>query len=93
MMAAPSGFEAQFQEFMYYAGSIFQLLYYAILPLVAIWAVLLFKRMVDFRTGSGKFANAGAVEAAASSAAEETSDDAGTAAAESTPIKVEKFVE
>ncbi|MHB9003118.1 MAG: hypothetical protein ACYC6C_03520 [Coriobacteriia bacterium] len=47
---APAGFEAQFQNFVYYAGPIIQLLFWVVMIIAAIWAVLLFKRWVDFHT-------------------------------------------
>ncbi len=54
MMGAPTGFEAQFQQFVYYAGPIIQLLYWAVMIVAALWAVYLFKRWVDFQVGSGE---------------------------------------
>ena len=52
--AVPSGFEAQFQQFVYYAGPILQIALWLVMIVVAIYAVLLFKRLVDFQTGAGK---------------------------------------
>ncbi|MDP2401698.1 MAG: hypothetical protein Q8M66_06940 [Actinomycetota bacterium] len=83
MLGGPTGFEAQFQEFMFYAGSIAQLLYYAVLPIVAIWAVLVFKRLVDHKTSSGVDESADVY----------TGIDASLDATTEQPIKVEKFVE
>ncbi|MBA4371031.1 MAG: hypothetical protein C0418_05585 [Coriobacteriaceae bacterium] len=44
---AGSGFQIQFQQFIFYAGSIVQLLYYVAMPAVAVMAYLQFKRWVD----------------------------------------------
>lgn len=52
--AVPSAFEAQFQQFVYYAGPILQIALWLVMIVVAIYAVLLFKRLVDFQTGAGK---------------------------------------
>ena len=49
--AAPSGFEQQFQEFIFYAGPIIQLVYWLAMIVAAIWAVTLLKRWVDFQVG------------------------------------------
>ncbi|MDP2181983.1 MAG: hypothetical protein Q8K99_05355 [Actinomycetota bacterium] len=48
---AASGFDAWFQQFMYYAGPTIQVLYWIAMVVVAIWAVMIFKRWVDFQTG------------------------------------------
>ncbi len=89
--SGPTGFEAQFQEFMFYAGSTAQLAYYIVLPIAAIWAVLLFKRMVDARTGrSANSADAGADAGAGVLPVER---DADPYAVTDQPIEVEKFVE
>ncbi|MDY0087805.1 MAG: hypothetical protein RBS78_04575 [Coriobacteriia bacterium] len=50
MIGAQSGVEAAFQEFVYYAGPILQLLYWLTMVVAALWAVLLFKRWVEFQT-------------------------------------------
>jgi hypothetical protein len=83
MLGGPTGFEAQFQEFMFYAGSIAQLLYYAVLPIVAIWAVLVFKRLVDHKTST----------ASDESSTDVLVDDDAAPKASDRPIQVEKFVE
>ncbi len=56
MIGAQSGFEATFQEFIFYAGPVIQLAYWATMIVVALWAVTLFKRLVDFKTGADKSA-------------------------------------
>lgn len=57
MIGAQSGFEATFQEFIFYAGPIIQLAYWVTMIVAALWAVTLFKRWVDFGTGSAKSAS------------------------------------
>jgi hypothetical protein len=80
MVGATGGFEAQFQEFVYYAGPIVQLLYWIVLMAAAVWAVLLFKRWVDFQTGAKR----------GDTATPAQDDSAGRT---STPINVDEFVE
>ncbi|PKQ09987.1 MAG: hypothetical protein CVT69_02055 [Actinobacteria bacterium HGW-Actinobacteria-9] len=75
---APAGFEAQFQEFVYYAGPIIQLLYWVVMIIAALWAVLLIKRWVDFQTRTHDEAAAPVLEA------EKPKRE---------PIQVEEFVE
>ena len=66
MMGEPSGFEAWFQEFIFYAGPIMQMVYWLVMAVAAVGAVLLFKRWVDCATGGGRDArDATASEAAA----------------------------
>lgn len=48
---APTAFELWFQEFVAYAGPIMNLLYWLVMIIAALWAVMLFKRLVDFKTG------------------------------------------
>jgi len=45
MSTGTSGFES----FVYYAGPIVQLLYWVVMMVVAVWAVVLFKRLVDHK--------------------------------------------
>jgi len=47
MATGPVGFQAQFQEFIFYVGAVLQLMFWLVLPIVAIWAVLIFKRAAD----------------------------------------------
>lgn len=75
---APAGFEAQFQNFVYYAGPIIQLLFWTVMIVAAIWAVLLFKRWVDFNT---KNADAAVIPAPPEEKAKRE------------PIQIEEFVE
>lgn len=51
MVGAQSGFAVAFQEFIYYAGPIVQILYWVVLAVAAIYAVVLLKRLVDHKTG------------------------------------------
>lgn len=51
-VGATSGFDVWFQEFVFYAGPIIQLLFWLAMIVAAFWAVMLFKRLVDFQTGS-----------------------------------------
>lgn len=48
---APTAFELWFQEFVAYVGPIMNLLYWLVMIIAALWAVMLFKRLVDFKTG------------------------------------------
>ncbi|MDZ4065198.1 MAG: hypothetical protein U1E22_11110 [Coriobacteriia bacterium] len=48
---AATGFDAWFQQFMYYAGPTIQVLYWVAMVVISIWAVMVFKRWVDFQTG------------------------------------------
>ncbi len=104
MTTGPTGFQAQFQEFIFYIGSISQVLYWIIIPIIAIWAVLIFKRAVDCHTGKCCSKHA-AVHAAAHGAAQsDAADDGWTYEAEDVeddtekpaakrPIKTDKFVD
>jgi len=83
MVGATGGFEAQFQEFVYYAGPIIQLMYWLVMIVAALWAVVLFKRGVDFQTG----AKAEETKSASSAPA------APAASAPEKPVDVDKFVE
>lgn len=83
---AASGFEAQFQQFIYYAGPVLQIALWLVMIFCAIYAVLLFKRLVDFQTGKAEKVET-VVEAKTAEATETKKakkDDA---------IKVEEFVE
>jgi len=83
--AVPSGFEAQFQQFVYYAGPMLQIALWLVMIVAAIYALVLFKRLVDFQTGAGKPAKSDDVASAPSAETKKSkSDDA---------IKVEEFVE
>jgi len=84
--AVPSAFEAQFQQFVYYAGPILQITMWIVMIVVAIYAVVLFKRLVDFQTGGGKKAD-DVVTVAPSLPAEEKK------AKKEDAIKIEEFVE
>jgi len=83
--AVPSGFEAQFQQFVYYAGPILQIALWLVMIVVAIYAVMLFKRLVDFQTGAGKAD--GAVASAETEVAEPKK------AKKEDAVKIEEFVE
>ncbi len=50
-IGAQSEFAVAFQEFIYYAGPIVQILYWVVLAASAVYAVLLFKRLVEFKAG------------------------------------------
>lgn len=50
MIGAPSGFEAGFQEFVYYAGPVLQLAYWLTMIVASLWAVTLLKRWVEHQT-------------------------------------------
>ncbi|MFU8891865.1 MAG: hypothetical protein ACNA76_09520, partial [Anaerosomatales bacterium] len=77
-----SGFEAAFQEFVFYAGPIIQLAYWLVMIVAALWAVTLFKRWVEYQTG----VKADAVDAALPTGAT-------TPTAPATSISVDEFVE
>ncbi len=77
MMGAQSEFAYRFQEFLFYAGPIVQILYWITLAVAAIAAVVLLKRWIDFLTG------------AAVSAAEEGARSPERPA----PVNVDEFVE
>ena len=51
MIGAPGGFEAQFQQVVFYAGPVIQLVYWLVMIVAALWAVSLFKKWVDFQVG------------------------------------------
>ena len=51
-VGATSGFDVWFQEFVFYAGPIIQLVFWLAMIVAAFWAVMIFKRLVDFQTGS-----------------------------------------
>ncbi len=82
---APAGFEAQFQQFVYYAGPILQILMWVVMIVAVIYALVLFKRLVDFQTGRTKVAHA--EEAPALEVAQSKKP------AKADAIKVEEFVE
>ena len=77
-----SGFEAQFQTFVNYAGPIVQLLYWIAIAFAAVWAAYQLKRWVDAQVAA-KQALAEQPEAPAA-AEKKTKPEA---------IKVEDFVE
>ena len=77
-----SGFEAQFQTFVNYAGPIVQLLYWFAIAFAAVWAAYQLKRWVDSQVAAKK---AAAEESDAPVAAEKK--------AKPEAIKVEEFVE
>ena len=77
MVGAQSEFAYRFQEFVFYAGPIVQILYWVTLAVAAVVAVVLLKRWVDFQTG------------AATSAAEEDV----RSSERSAPVNVDEFVE
>jgi len=52
MMGTQSEFAYRFQELIFYAGPIVQLLYWIVLSISAIVAVVLLKRWVAFQTGA-----------------------------------------
>lgn len=85
--AVPSGFEAQFQQFVYYAGPMLQIALWLVMIFAAIYALVLFKRLVDFQTGGGKTSS----DKAASVSAEVTAEP--KKAKKDDAIKVEEFVE
>ena len=85
MVGAQSGFEAAFQEFVYYAGPVIQLAYWLVMIVAALWAVVLFKRWVDFQTGAGKTEGASESPAGASAPV--------TAMSQDKPVSVDEFVE
>lgn len=45
-----SGVSSGFDQFVYYAGPIVQLLYWVVMASVSVWAVLLLKKLVDHKT-------------------------------------------
>ena len=49
--ASAGGFEAQFQEIIFYIGPVLQLVYWLAMIVAAIWAVMLFKKWVEFQIG------------------------------------------
>ncbi|MDP2232425.1 MAG: hypothetical protein Q8K89_02225 [Actinomycetota bacterium] len=77
-LSAPSGFQAQFQEFMYYAGPIIQILFWVVIAAAAIWACVIFKRYVAFQMGAGSTMSGA---------------DEGAAPASEKTVSVEEFVE
>jgi predicted signal transduction protein with EAL and GGDEF domain len=50
--APPAGFQQQFQQFMYYAGPIVQIIFWAGMLVIALLAYLQFKRLVDARVAA-----------------------------------------
>ncbi len=68
------GFQLQFQNFMYYAGPIVQILFWVVLGVAAIWATLIFKRYVDFMMGKTPAAKAVASKSVDDVAVEEFVD-------------------
>jgi hypothetical protein len=48
--AAPGGFLGWIATYGQYIAFIAQIIYWIVIAAVAVWAVLLFKRLVDFRT-------------------------------------------
>lgn len=82
--AAPSGFDAMFQQVVYYAGPILQISLWIVMMVAAIYAVILFKRLVDFQTGANKAIELNAIAPQADQAKKDKKSDA---------IKIEDFVE
>jgi len=107
MATGPVGFQAQFQEFVFYVGAVLQLLFWLILPLVAIWAVLIFKRAADAYIASlsgGKVSVVASSKPSASASSADSpvenewnfdDDDESRPepSAKKKPIKIEKFVD
>jgi len=107
MATGPVGFQAQFQEFVFYVGAVLQLMFWLVLPIVAIWAVLIFKRAADAYianlSGSAVPAVASAKPSAGASLADSPAEDSWSfdeeeesqpePSAKKKPIKIEKFVD
>ncbi|MCL5886868.1 MAG: hypothetical protein M1617_00970 [Actinobacteria bacterium] len=104
----PTGFQAQFQEFMFYFGSIAQVLYWIVIPIIAIWAILILRRAVNHHTGkccSKHAVHHGAVHAASHGTTqpsdgddgwrydEDDAEDDAEEPAGKRPIKTDKFVD
>lgn len=85
---AASGFEAQFQQFIYYAGPVLQIALWLVVIFCSIYAVLLFKRLVDFQTGKVQ-----ATESAVETKGEGDTGSETKKAKKDEAIKVEEFVE
>ena len=77
MRGAQSEFAVRFQEFVFYAGPIVQILYWLVVAVAAVAAVALLKRWVDHQTG----------------AARPAADDAAVPAERAPAINVDEFVE
>jgi|GEM_PF-1388526 len=86
MVGASSQFAADFNEFMYYAGPILQLMYWIIIAVAAVFAAWQFKRYVDHVVGGKSARSARGVEDAAAS-------ESGQVASDKTEIDIDKFVE
>ncbi|MDP2232179.1 MAG: hypothetical protein Q8K89_00970 [Actinomycetota bacterium] len=82
--AVPSGFDAVFRKVVYYAGPILQISLWIVMMVAAIYAVVLFKRLVDFQTGAKNTVEADAIAPQAGKAKKDKKADA---------IRVEDFVE
>jgi len=108
MATGPVGFQAQFQEFVFYVGAVLQLMFWLALPIIAIWAVLIFKRAVDAYIASLSGGKVSVVASPKTSASvsrvdspaeegwkfEEDDDELQPApSAKKKPVKVEKFVD
>jgi hypothetical protein len=78
-------FQLYFQQFMYYAGPIVQLLFWIAIAAAAIYAVILFKKFVQLK----------AIEVGVDAvvAADALEDKAETTAAADTKVSVDEFVE
>jgi len=63
MVGASSQFAADFNEFMYYAGPILQLMYWIIIAAAAVFAAWQFKRYVDYVVGSKSARSKGSSDA------------------------------
>lgn len=82
MVGASSDFASKFNEFMFYVGPSLQLLYWIVIATASVFAVLQFKRYVDFVVGAKKVgvrSDTAANDIAASDVTEE--------------IDIDKFVE
>lgn len=108
MATEPAGFQAQFREFIFYVGATLQLFYWLALPVIAIWAVLIFKRAADAYiaslSGSKIPVVASPKPSASASSADSPAEDnwrfdedddesKPEPSAKKKPIKIEKFVD
>jgi len=90
MIGAQSGFEATFQEIVFYAGPIIQLAYWLVMIVAALWAVTLFKRWVAFQTGAGPETTQ--AETLDANSADASNEAAASRSGEQT-VSVDEFVE
>jgi len=80
------GATGAFEQFVYYAGPIVQLLYWSVLIVASLWAVILFKRWVDFQTGAK-------AESSAATLGGVLPPSGAPEASPSTQVDVDRFVE